>query len=275
MSGLPTDAPHQGLALIAGRGGLPRELAAVLPAPPLVCAPAGTTPDGLAVDVVFHLERLAPFLRELARRGITRVALAGAVDRPQLDPALCDPETASLMPALLGAMAGGDDATLRALIALLESFDLTVLGLADLAPGLLVGPGPLTRPPTAAEAADAERGAQVLAALGAADVGQACVVAARLVLGVEALYGTDALLADVAARRASRQPQRGGVLVKRMKPGQDPRADLPAIGPQTVVGAVAAGLTGICLQAGRVVILDRPATLAVARSSGLSLWSGA
>lgn len=262
-----------GLALIAGRGALPAELAARLPAPPLVCAPAGVEPQGLAVDLPFRLERLAPFLHELGRRGIDRVALAGAVDRPRLDPALCDPETAALMPDLLGAMAGGDDATLRALIALIEGFGLRVQGIEALAPDLLAPEGPLGRAPTLAERADAARGAAVLAALGAADVGQAVVVARGLVLGVEALYGTDALLADVAARRASREPQRGGVLVKRAKPGQDRRADLPAIGPQTVAGAVAAGLSGIVLEAGAVVILDRPATLAAAAAAGLALWA--
>lgn len=262
------------LALIAGRGRLPGELAAALPVPPLVCAPAGVAPEGLAVDLGFHIERLAPFLRELGRRGIARVALAGAVDRPRLDPALCDPETAGLIPQLLGAMAGGDDATLRALIALIEDFGLTVAGIADLAPGLLAPEGVLSaRAPTPFERNDAERGAAVVAAMGAADVGQACIVAGRLCLGIEALYGTDALLEDVAARRASREPQRGGVLVKRMKPGQDPRADLPAIGPETVAGALAAGLGGICLQAGRVVVLERAATLAAADAGGLALWA--
>lgn len=263
-----------GLALIAGRGRLPAELAARLAEPPLVCAPQDMAVEGLAVDLSFRLERLVPFLRALVARGIERVALAGAVDRPRLDPALCDPETAGRMPELVAAMAGGDDATLRALIALIEEFGLRVEGLEALAPDLLAPEGVLARPPTAAEAADAARGAAVLAALGAADVGQAVVVARGLVLGVEALYGTDALLADVAARRASREPQRGGVLVKRAKPGQDRRADLPAIGPATVAGAVAAGLSGIALEAGAVVILDREAVERAARAAGLALWAG-
>jgi len=262
------------LALIAGRGLLPAELVAQLPAPPLVCAPAGVAPQDLAVDQVFHLERLVPFLRDLGRRGIDRVVMAGAVDRPRLDPALVDPESAALIPALLKAMAAGDDATLRAVIALIQDFGLQVVGLADLVPGLLAGQGILApRPPGPTELADAERGQMVLETLGAADVGQACIVAGRLVLGVEALYGTDALLADVAARRSQREPQRGGVLIKRFKPGQDPRADLPVIGPETVSGAVAAGLTGICLQADRVVILRRAETLAAAEAADLALWA--
>lgn len=262
------------LALIAGRGALPAELVAGLPARPLVCAPAGAAPEDLTVDQVFHLERLVPFLRDLTGRGIDRVVMAGAVHRPRLDPALIDPDTAALLPRLMQAMAAGDDATLRAVIALVQDFGLQVLGVADLAPGLLAAPGPLTvRPPGPTEQADAQRGRQVLDRMGAADVGQACVVAGRLVLGVEALYGTDALLADVAARRPEREPQHGGVLVKRFKPGQDPRADLPVIGPQTVAGAVAAGLTGICVQAGHLVILRRAETLAAAEQAGLALWA--
>ena len=272
MSGVATD-----LALIAGRGVLPAELAAALTAEtgaaPLVCAPAGIRPEGLSVDQLFHLERLAPFLRDLTRRGITRVAMVGAVDRPRLDPALIDPETAQHLPALMAAMADGDDATLRAIIALIEGYGLRVQGLAELAPALLAPAGELTRPPSDAETADARRGAEVLAALGPVDVGQAVVVAGRLVLGVEALFGTDALLADIAARRSSREPQTGGVLVKRMKPGQEMRADLPGIGPQTVEAALAAGLTGICLQAGAVVILERGRTLAAAEAAGLALWA--
>jgi UDP-2,3-diacylglucosamine hydrolase len=261
------------LALIAGRGRLPAEIIAALPDRPLVCAPVGVAPEGVEVDLPFRIERLAPLLRELGRRGIERVALAGAIDRPSLDPALCDPETAALIPVLIAAMAAGDDATLRALIALIEDFGLAVAGLAELAPGLLAPEGVLTRIPTPSERADAERGAEVLAVLGAADVGQAVVVAGRLVLGVEALYGTDALLADVAARRPMREPQRGGVLVKRAKPGQDRRADLPAIGPQTVAAAKAAGLSAIALQTGAVIILDRAVTIAAAEAAGLALWS--
>lgn len=262
-------------AIIAGAGGLPAELAQRL-SQPLICAPVGVTPPGLAVDVTFHFERLSPFLRDLADRGVEEVALAGAIHRPRLDPALFDRETAALVPDLLAAMQGGDDAALRWIIALIEDYGLRVAGLADLAPDLLAAPGVLgARDPSAQEQADADRGRAILSALDPVDVGQGCVVAQGLCLGIEALYGTDALLADVARHRPAREPQTGGVFVKRAKQGQDLRADLPAIGPDTVAAARAAGLTGIALQPGRVVILNRPATLAAAGAAGLALWGAA
>jgi len=138
----------------------------------------------------------------------------------------------------------------------------------------LVSEGVLTeRAPTAAESADAARGDAILAAIAPVDVGQGCVVVAGLCLGVEALFGTDAMLLGVSANRAQREPITGGVLVKRAKPGQEIRVDLPTIGPDTVRSALAAQLTGICVQANRTILLDRDLTLSEANAAGLALWA--
>ena len=62
--------------------------------------------------------------------------------------------------------------------------------------------GPADRAaPDARARADIRRGIAVVRALGAADVGQGCVVQQGLVLGVEAIEGTDALLARCAGLR--------------------------------------------------------------------------
>lgn len=261
------------LALIAGRGGLPAALVAALPDRPYVCALVGFAPEGLTPDLTFRIERLVPFLDHLTDRGITRVALAGAVSRPRLDPQLFDPATAQLVPRLLAAMQGGDDATLRAVVDLFEETGLRVEGVETLAPGLLPGPGVLAGPLPAWAEADADRAAAITAALGAVDVGQACVVAQGLCLGVEALPGTDALLAQIAALPDPLRPRRQGLLYKGAKPGQDRRVDLPTIGPATLDHAAAAGLAGVVIQAGSVICLDRPALLQRAAAQGLFLWA--
>ena len=260
-------------AMIAGAGGLPRAVMAATPGA-LVCAPEGVAVDGLSVDLAFRFERLAPFLRALGDRGVTEVVLAGAIHRPRLDPSLFDPETARLVPGFVEALKGGDDGALRWIIALIEDYGIAVAGLADVAPGLLAPEGLLSaRAPTPAEAADAARAGAILAALDPVDVGQGCAVAQGLCLGVEALFGTDALLADIARHRPEREPQRGGVMVKRAKAGQDLRADLPTVGPATIEAVAAAGLTGLCLQAGHVVVLERATTVAAADAAGLALWA--
>lgn len=134
-------------------------------------------------------------------------------------------------------------------------------------PGLLSAAAPDER---ARE--DIRRGIAVVRALGMVDVGQCAVVQQGLVLGVEAIEGTDALLARCAGlRRDTPDGQRDGVLVKLVKPGQDRRVDLPTIGPVTVAGAAAAGLAGIAIEAGGTIVVDRPATVAAADAAGLFL----
>ena len=262
-------------ALIAGQGRLPAALARDMAEPPLVAALDGFAPDGLTVDMAFRVERLVPFLRALERDGIAEVIFAGAVTRPHLDPALLDEATAALLPRLMGAMAQGDDATLRVVIALFEEFGFRVVGVDTLAPALLPGPGLLAGTVGPRDEADAARADEIVQALGAVDVGQGAVVVQGLCLGVEALPGTDVLLAQVAGIGALRpDPARGrGVFYKAAKPGQDRRIDLPTLGPDTLRGAAAAGLGGIAFKAGSVICLDLAEMQRLARELGLFLWA--
>lgn len=261
------------LALIAGRGGLPAALVAALAERPYVCALDGFLPDGLTPNLVFRVERLVPLLDHLTERDIARVAFAGAVSRPRLDPQLFDPATAQLVPRLLAAMQGGDDSTLRAVVDLFEEGGFAVEGVDTLAPALLPGPGVLAGTLPAWAEDDAARAERIVAALGAVDVGQACVVAGGLCLGVEALPGTDALLAQLAALPDSMRPRRQGLLYKAAKPGQDRRVDLPTLGPDTLRHAAAAGLAGVVFQAGSVICLDQAVLKAEAEAQGLFLWA--
>ncbi len=261
------------LALIAGQGGLPAALVAALPERPYVCALDGFAPEGLMPDLTFRLERLVPFLDHLAARGITRVVLAGAITRPRLDPSLFDAATAQLVPRLLAGMQGGDDGALRMVISLLEEDGLTVEGVETLAPALLPGPGLLAGTLPEGAQADADRAAAIVAALGAVDVGQACVVAEGMCLGVEALAGTNVLLAQVAALPESLRVRGRGLLFKAAKPGQDRRVDLPTVGPETLHGVAAAGLAGLVIEAGSVICLDLARMQAQAAEQGLFLWA--
>jgi UDP-2,3-diacylglucosamine hydrolase len=264
-------------AIIAGQGRLPAALAAEMSEVPLVAAMDGFAPDALATDLNFRVERLVPFLRALERDGIGQVIFAGAVTRPRLDPALLDEATAALLPRLMQAMAAGDDATLRAVIEIFEEFGFAIVGVEDLAPALLPGAGVLAGTVTPRDETDAARAAAIVAALGAVDVGQGAVVAQGLCLGVEALPGTDALLAGVAGIGALKpDPARGrGVFYKAAKPGQDRRIDLPTIGPETLRGVAAAGLGGVAFQAGSVICLDLPEMRRLAGELGLFLWARA
>lgn len=263
-------------ALIAGRGALPAALAAAMPLPALICAMDGFSPDSVAVDQVFRVERLALLLRWLEDQGVSRVVFAGAVQRPRLDPSLFDPQTAQMVPRLMAALQAGDDATLRAVVAIFEEAGFTVVGVADIAPALVPGAGLLTGQTSAVDDQDAKRAAAIVLALGGVDVGQGAVVQQGLCLAVEALPGTDQMLAAVADLSDALRPDPTGgkgVFYKAPKPGQDLRIDLPTLGVQTVERAAAAGLAGIAWQAGGVICLDLPAMIATAHAAGLFLWS--
>ncbi len=258
------------LALIAGTGALPAELVAQLDSPPLVCALQGFEPAGVAVDIRFRIETLGTLVAELMTRGVTELCMAGGVRRPPIDPAAIDAATLPLVPVLQQALMQGDDGALRALIGIVERAGIAVRAAHEIAPDLLPPPGVLTRSqPSDADRADAARGARIVAAMAAADVGQACAVARGQALAIEGVYGTDWMLASLAARP---DPQGGGLLFKAPKAGQDRRVDLPAIGPGTVSGAAAAGLRGIVIEAGGVMVLERKATLLACDTAGLFLW---
>ena len=132
---------------------------------------------------------------------------------------------------------------------------------------MLAAEGPLgiVRPDAQAEA-DIERGLRVARALGALDIGQAVIVQQGLVLGVEAIEGTDQLLRRCAALRRDGP---GGVLVKVEKPGQERRADRPTIGPRTVGLAAETGLRGIAIEAYSTIVLDRDEVVEAADRAGL------
>lgn len=268
------------LAIIAGTGALPALLAQAQTSTgrkTIVAGIEGYTVEGIDPDLFFRVERLAPFLRSLLDQSVEEVVFAGAVRRPRLDPSLFDPETAALVPRILPMLQQGDDGLLRAVIALFEDAGLKVVGVADVAPDLVPTAGVLgSVEPSRADRKDAGRGAEILAALGALDLGQGVVVAQGLCLGVEALPGTDALLRGVAAMDAATRPDPAkgrGVFCKAPKPGQDRRIDLPTLGPRTVKGAAAAGLAGIAFEAGGVLMLDRAAMIAEADKLGLFLWA--
>jgi len=262
------------LALIAGKGGLPVALAAALGAsarPYRVLALEGFVPDLPEVEV-FRVEDLGKVLADLRTQGITEVCFAGAMQRPPIDPARLHPLSVPLVPRLMAVLQGGDDRLLREVIAIFEDAGLEVRGAHEIAPGLLAPEGAIAGEADAQARADATRGAQILGAIGPLDIGQGCVIANGQCLGVETLQGTDALLGFVARTRGAVAPGPGGVFVKRAKPGQDLRIDMPTIGPDTIRAVAQAGLRGIALQAGHVLVLERAEVARLAGDAGIALW---
>ena len=260
------------LGIIAGSGALPRRLVQS-------CRAAGRDIFVLALEGAAEPQAVAGVPHAWCRLGaaakglallrdnhVEELVLAGGVRRPSLAALRPDWRAAKLF-ARVGFRALGDDGLLSAVVDELEREGFRVIGADQLLVAGLMAAGPLGKfRPDEQALADIEHGLRVAGALGALDIGQAVVVQQGLVLGVEAIEGTDALLRRCARLRREGP---GGVLVKIEKPDQEKRADRPTIGPRTVALAAASGLRGIAVEAGATIILDRDEVAAAADRAGL------
>lgn len=264
------------LGMIVGGGLLPQRAAAA-------AAAAGRVPHVVVLEgfgdprdyaayphIVCRLGAAGRMLEWLRAAGARDLVLAGRVSRPSFFALRPDAGAARLLPRIGMKAFGGDDSLLSAVVrVLLEEGFYPMEAYAVLEDLLVREPAALTSHlPDEDARRDIRRGLAVLRAMGGADVGQGVVVQQGLVLAVEAIEGTDAMLARAGALRREGP---GGVLVKILKPGQDRRVDLPTIGPDTVANAAAAGLRGIAIEANGTIIVDRAATAAAAEAAGLFL----
>ncbi len=263
------------LGIIAGGGALPGRVAAAALASGREVFVVGL--DGFADPAVLaayphaiaRIGAAGRILQLLRGAGCTEIVLVGPVRRPSLLDLRPDAEGARLLGRIGRAAFGGDDGLLAAIVRVLADEGFRVIGAHEVFTEALAPPGLLTSiGPDAQALAAIVRGREVIQALGAADVGQACVVQQGIVLAVEAIEGTDAMLARCGPLA---RPGPGGVLVKLVKPGQDRRADLPTLGIESVRAAHAAGLRGIAFEAGGTLLADRAAMIAKAEGAGLFL----
>ena len=257
---------------MAGSGGLPRRVIES-------CRAAGRDVFVLALEgeadpaIVESLPHAwcriggaASGLDLLRAHGVGELVLAGGVRRPSLAALRPDWRAAKFF-ARVGYRALGDDGLLSAVVKELEREGFRVIGADQLLDEAELPEGPLGQvSPDADALTDIAHGMRLARAIGALDIGQAVVVQQGLVLGGEAIEGTDGLLRRCAALRRDGP---GGVLVKTEKPGQETRADRPVIGPHTVILAAESGLRGIAAEAGATLILDRGEVIRLADSAGL------
>ncbi len=263
------------LGILAGGGALPRRVAEAALA-------AGRTVFLVAFEGQAESDMVSGFphvwvrlgaagrtIAELKKAGVTDLVMAGPVRRPTIAELGLDWRGMQLFARIGKRAALGDDGLLSAVAAELEQEGFHLLGADQVLSSGTAQAGILGRHiPDADETRDVDWGVHVARALGVLDIGQAVVVQQGIVLGVEAIEGTDALLSRVSALRRAGP---GGVLVKIAKPQQDRRVDLPTIGPNTVALAAAAGLRGIAVEAAGTILLDRAQTIAAADEAGLFL----
>ncbi|QPC92872.1 DUF1009 domain-containing protein [Mesorhizobium sp. INR15] len=273
-------APGAKVGIVAGGGSLPVEVAQGLAKhgyPPFVLLMEGEADRQQDLRRYEHgtlaLEQIGSLIPTLKRHGVTHLVLAGEIKRrPRLTRIRPSLGLLAIVPTVIMALARGDDGLLKVVTRGLEKRGIKVIGAHEVVPELAAGEGTLTATgPKQSDWRDIEAARQAAKAIGALDIGQAAIAIGGRAIALEGIEGTQGLLERTRELRGHGRlaGKARGVLVKCAKPGQELRADLPSIGPQTVESAHAAGLAGIAVEAGRSLILEGPATIARANALGL------
>jgi UDP-2,3-diacylglucosamine hydrolase len=263
------------LGILAGGKDLPKEVinhCRETNRPYFVIAFEGQTDPEAVVDSDHAWVRLGAVgesIKHLKKAGVEDIVMVGPIRRPSWREIRPDTKGAFWL-ARLAKHAFGDDSLLRIIIDEIEKEGFRVIGAEDLIGSKILAPaGQMGKHKADAQAMkDISHGIKVAKILGQADVGQSVIVQDGLVLGVEAVEGTNDLI-----KRCEHLHKQGpgGVLVKMVKMGQDRRVDLPTIGSETVELAHRHGLRGIAVQAHSVQLLQREEAIAIADKKGLFL----
>lgn len=211
------------------------------------------------------LGQLGKCISLLKAAGVEQAVMAGQVKHTKLFSDIVPDMT--LLGVLMRLKSRNTDALISGVADVLRDNGITLLdSTAFLAP-LLAGPGGLTRrAPTDEESADLAFGYRIADAIAGLDIGQTVAVKSAAVVGVEAMEGTDALIA-----RAGQLAGPGVCVVKVAKPNQDMRFDVPVIGVATIDAMKAAGATVLSVDAGKTLMIDGPAIIAAADAAGICI----
>lgn len=262
------------IGLIAGSGRLPFLFARAAREQGLevvAVAHEAETDASLAQEVAalhwVKLGQLDKMARILSGAGVRRAVMAGGLGRVRaLSAARPDLGALSVIARLRSFR---DDALLRGVADFFERRGVEIVAPTSFLSQVLAPAGHLAGPALSeAQRRDVALGVEVAGALGRADVGQTVVVKLGHVLALEAVEGTDETI-----RRGGRLGGPGAVVVKRCKPAQDQRFDLPAVGSQTIAVMAEVGARVLAVEAGRSILIDASELLSLADQKGISLVS--
>lgn len=245
----------------------------------------GARSQGIDMAVIALKEEASPELEQAAKRvhwvslgelsktidlmhqeGVTQAVMAGQVKHNKIFSAI-RPDW-KLAKLLFSLPRKNTDALIGAVARVLEDEGIRLVDSTLFLKPLLPEAGVLTRrAPNEHEAEDIAYGRGLAQQIAGMDIGQTVVISDRACVAVEAMEGTDEVIAR-AARIAAGKPL---VVVKVSKPAQDMRFDVPVVGLPTVEQMRAAGATALAVDAGRTLLFDRAKLIELADASGIAI----
>jgi DUF1009 family protein len=201
----------------------------------------------------------------LKQAGVKQAVMAGQVKHVKIFSGIVPDLT--LLSVLTRLRSKNTDALIAAVADVMRGHGIELMDSTTLLTPLLAGPGPLTaRGPSDEEQRDLTFGYRMADVVAGLDIGQTIAVKDAAVVAVEAMEGTDEMIA-----RAGRLAGPGARIVKVAKPNQDMRFDVPVIGVATVEAMRAAGASALSIDAGRTLVFDLPAVVAAADRAGIAI----
>lgn len=239
----------------------------------VIAAHEETSPDlseaaarqGAAIHWI-SLGQLGTCVRLLRDAGVTRAVMAGQVKHTKIFAGGIVPDL-TLLSLLTRLRARNTDGLIGAVAQVLRDRGIDLVDSTALLTPLLARAGLLSRrPPTADEEADFAFGYRMADVVAGLDIGQTIAVRNRAVVAVEAMEGTDAVIARAGALAGP-----GVRIVKVAKPQQDMRFDVPVVGVATIHAMREAGATALSIDAARTLVIDGDAVFAAADEAGIAV----
>ncbi len=270
----PTFDPRRPVALIAGRGQYPAITAAAIRQAGvplrLIAMDDETSPELLASfpaaeRISLNVGQIGKMLSALKDFGAGYALMAGQVKPKKLFHGLTpDLKAASILFSLKRRNA---ETIFGAIAAEIEKLGVTLLDARAFIDDEMAGAGSMTGKKFPIEQEYLDHGIHIAREIARLDIGQGCVVRKGTVLAAEAFEGTDAMLLRAGTFKTDET-----LFVKTVKSGQDYRFDVPVFGLRTLETMRTAGISAAALEAGKVIVLEKPAVIAAAKAQGIALF---
>jgi UDP-2,3-diacylglucosamine hydrolase len=225
----------------------------------------------LQADLTVSLGQIGKILNYLRENDIQNVVLAGSLNRPHLWRLRFDYAGLKLAFKLMTFFKKGDDSLLRYICDYLANQTLKLYSIADLCPELLMPKGVMNCQKIPHHIYDSiEYGKNVLNALSPFDIGQSIAVAAQVVIAIEAIDGTDAMIRHVGhinKNRLNGLPK--PIFIKMRKKNQSNLVDLPTVGVDTINNLCESGFGVAAFEAGGCLVVDIEAVSKRAKELGI------
>ena len=211
------------------------------------------------------LGQLGKCISVLKDAGVTQAVMAGQVKHTKLFADIVPDLT--LAAVLLRLKARNTDALISGVADVLRDRGITLVDSTSFLQPFLAGDGVLTRrAPSEEERSDLEFGYRIADSIAGLDIGQTIAVKSTAVVAIEAMEGTDAVIA-----RAGHLAGAGVRIIKVAKPNQDMRFDVPVVGVPTIEAMTAVGADVLSVDAGKTLMIDGDAIIRAADQAGIAI----